>query len=350
MRGLCRFGLGLAMPWLWAGAMAATPAPGTAGPSLTHKDWALQCDNTRACAAVGYQADDGQSDPVAMRVARPGGPHSPVHIELMAFADPAPTAPLQLQVGKLVLAGLANGNEPAKASRQLSDAEVQTLLPELLKNASAQVRSGRQRWTLSLAGVNAVLLKMDEVQGRLDTPSAIVRKGNQALSSVPPALSAPQLKSAKPVPTRKGDAALVKPLLAAVGIKSPGSSCDGSEPLGDPEVFRLTEHTVLLSVACSSGAYNASNRLWLARDVPPYAPQALEADGEFDPRTGEIIASMKGRGLGDCWSQTTWQFDGKDFVLAEQTADQMCRGFPGGAWQLPSYVTRRDSLKPTPSN
>jgi hypothetical protein len=30
-----------------------------------------------------------------------------------------------------------------------------------------------------------------------------------------------------------------------------------------------------------------------------------------------------------------------DFVLAGRDGDSMCRGFPGGAWSLPFYVTHR---------
>lgn len=49
---------------------------------------------------------------------------------------------------------------------------------------------------------------------------------------------------------------------------------------------------------------------------------------------------MKGRGIGDCWWVRQWQFDGRGFVRTSEAGDSMCRGFAGGAWQLPTYVTR----------
>ncbi|RYD40495.1 MAG: DUF1176 domain-containing protein, partial [Verrucomicrobiaceae bacterium] len=41
-----------------------------------------------------------------------------------------------------------------------------------------------KHWTLSLSGLNAVLLKMDEAQDRIGTPGALVRRGNKPESSV----------------------------------------------------------------------------------------------------------------------------------------------------------------------
>ena len=89
------------------------------------------------------------------------------------------------------------------------------------------------------------------------------------------------------------------------------------------------------------GAYNFSSLLWVANDRPPYKPEPLQdVDGDFDPASGTVHSAMKGRGIGDCWWVREWQFDGQDFVLRSESGDGMCRGFAGGAWQLPTYVTR----------
>jgi len=50
-----------------------------------------------------------------------------------------------------------------------------------------------------------VLLKMDEFQGRLDTPGALVRKGNKSESSALPPLPAPEIKAALRKTVKKGD-------------------------------------------------------------------------------------------------------------------------------------------------
>lgn len=328
----------------WALALAATSvvAPATAQTAnkgsvrFAHKDWALQCDNTRTCRAVGYQAESSESDPVSLLLTRMAGPGTPVQLDLQVHADQESPAALQLAVASLRVTGMAG------SSAQVPAAQVPRLLQELLRGEEAVVTAGKDRWVLSLAGVSAVLLKMDEVQGRLNTPGALVRKGSQPEGSVLAAIPAPIVKAAKPVPARKADAALAVPLLAAVDRAHVESQCTGGVPdAAAVNVYRLTDRKLLLEVPCGMGAYNFSSLLFVANDRPPYQPTLIDdVDGSFDPDTGEVRSAMKGRGIGDCWWMREWRFDGKGFVLSAERGDAMCRGFPGGAWQLPAYVTR----------
>lgn len=305
--------------------------------SFQHKDWALQCDNTRTCRAVGYQSESGDSEPVSLRLTREAGPDTPVQVDLQVSSEKATPASLHLKVGALSLPGL-QGDTP-----RVPAAQVPRLLQELLKNEEATVAAGKDRWALSLAGATAVLLKMDEAQGRVGTPGALVRKGTKPESSVLPPLPAPVVKAVTPLPPRKGDAALAKPLLAALDRASTEGQCNGDDAFtpANVQVHRLTERKVLLSVPCGMGAYNFSSLLWMANDRPPYNPAPLDdVDGDFDSASGTVHSAMKGRGIGDCWSMREWQFDGQGFVLSSESGDAMCRGFAGGAWQLPTYVTR----------
>ncbi|WP_242421340.1 DUF1176 domain-containing protein [Acidovorax sp. Root267] len=305
--------------------------------SFQHKDWALQCDNTRTCRAVGYQPESGDSEPVSILLTRDAGPDTPVLVGFQVSTEKTTPASLHLKVGKLSLPGL-KGDAP-----QVAAGDVPRLLQELLKNEEATLAAGKDRWVLSLAGASAVLLKMDEAQGRVGTPGALVRRGTRPEASVLPPLPAPVVKAVSPLPTRKGDATLAKPLIAALDRASAEGQCNGDDPfnLANVQVYRLTERKLLLSVPCGMGAYNFTSLLWMANDRPPYKPEPVQdVDGEFDPATGSVHSAMKGRGIGDCWWVRQWQFDGQGFVLTSESGDSMCRGFAGGAWQLPSYVTR----------
>lgn len=56
---------------------------------------------------------------------------------------------------------------------------------------------------------------------------------------------------------------------------------------------------------------------------------------------GKIDEQHKGRGLGDCWSFRTLGWDGKQFQVISESSTGMCRLIaPGGAWRLPTVVTR----------
>ena len=329
-----------------AGTLPLVPARAAdknAADHFTHKDWALQCDNTRTCRAVGYQAETGDSEPVSMLLTREAGPDTPVLVDLQVYSEKANPAALRLKVGKFSLPPLA-GDTP-----RVPAAQVPRLIQELLRNDEATVVAGKDQWTLSLAGASAVLLKMDEVQGRVGTPGALVRRGAKPESSVMAPVPAPVVKAVVPVATRKADAALAKPLLAALDRSEVDGQCNGDDPLNpaNVQVYRLTERKVLLSVPCGMGAYNFSNLLWMANDRPPYKPQFLDdVDGDFDPATGAVHSAMKGRGIGDCWYVREWQFDGQAFVRTREAGDSMCRGFAGGAWQLPTYVTAEPAAAP----
>ena len=60
-------------------AVAGTLTP---GPSFSHGDWELACDNTGTCRAVGYPPDTGRNG-AAVLLTRPAGPHAPVSGRLM---------------------------------------------------------------------------------------------------------------------------------------------------------------------------------------------------------------------------------------------------------------------------
>ncbi|MBV7539584.1 DUF1176 domain-containing protein [Acidovorax sp. sic0104] len=315
---------------------AAEPKSDPVG--FQHKDWALQCDNTRTCRAVGYQSEDGDSEPVSILLTRPAGPNTPVQVDLQVYTEKTELQALELRVGKVSVRDL-EGHDIARVPAR----QVPHLLQELLKNDQATVLAGKERWTLSLAGASAVLLKMDEAQGRVGTPGALVRRGSKAESSVLQPVAAPSVKAVLPAAPRKGDGALAKPLIAEIDRANVADQCTGQDPLNPStaEVRRLTDRKLLLSLPCGMGAYNSSSLLWIANDRPPHKPEPLQdVDGEFDADTGAVHSAMKGRGIGDCWSTRDWQFDGRGFVLTREAGDSMCRGFPGGAWQLPSYVTR----------
>lgn len=304
--------------------------------SFSHNDWELACDNTRTCRAAGYQLDGGEGELVSMLITRKAGPGTAVGIELQIGGEDDVKGPVRLKVGKATVPGLDGG------SASLDDSQVRTVLPELLKSDDATLAAGSRKWTLSLAGLNAVLLKMDEAQGRIGTPGALVRRGSRAEQSVLPALPVPVVNAVKPAKARPGDDALaarIFPSLKLSEADGPCNSMDGVQAKSF-QIHRLTDSKILLSLECSVGAYNSTSQLWIANDKPPYAPSALEANGDFDDKDASVSSVMKVRGVGDCVATETWHYNGRDFVRTGATIDRMCRGFPGGAWNLPRYVSR----------
>jgi Protein of unknown function (DUF1176) len=312
--------------------LCATAAHSADSLSFEHKDWQLVCDNTRACRAAGYQSIEksDDSEPVSMLLTRAAGPISRVRIQVQLATEgkAKPGEMVAMQLGARSFAKLP-------LMRDWASAQVQATLPSLLvaEEAEFTYRSS-QRWTLSLQGLKAVLLKMDEFQGRVGTRGALVARGGDPEDGVPRPVPPQQISMAAVPKTQAGDQALVAqitPLLDSV-------NCTQSSV--DYEIARLSDSKLLLwNVGCYGGAYNSSNAYWLVSGSPPYNPQRLPIESGNSYQNGLISGVQKGRGIADCMSQAEWRWNGSEFVLSKELTTGMCRGFPGGAWFLPTVVS-----------
>ena len=76
-----------------------------------------------------------------------------------------------------------------------------------------------------------------------------------------------------------------------------------------------------------------------ARRAGPSTLVTADANGlELDATLVGLSASHKSRGLGDCWGHQSWVWDGRQFVHPAPLGHGLCRGFPGGAWDMPTRV------------
>lgn len=331
-------------------ALAGTAAADSLkGVRFEHHDWMLACDNTRTCRAAGYQDDGDDNLPVSVLLIRKGGPGQTVSAKLMLgqYDEVQLPARLSLQINGKDLGALPLTDGAAT----LSTTQTAALLAALARSSRiAAVGNDGQRWILSDRGASAALLKMDEFQGRLDTPGALIRKGSRAEASVPPALPVPTLVLAPLVAARATDTALEHSaaLRAALAEADTGGDCDALTPEGLPmvdgpqalHVTRLGRTSLMVSTLCGRGAYNEGIGYWVVNDAPPFKATLVTASGGDDD--GRVISSaQKGRGLGDCWFTARWGWDGRRFVQTDESTTGLCRLVAaGGAWHMPTLVTK----------
>ncbi|MDH4110150.1 MAG: DUF1176 domain-containing protein [Gammaproteobacteria bacterium] len=341
-----------------AGFAASTPlvhAQSAEGLSFFHRDWELACDNTRTCRAAGYQDDDDELA-VSVLLTRVAGPGVAVTGEVMLgnyFEIEAVDAlPAEFEIS-LQIDGQAVGAVPMSRDSLLADmstAQVSALLDALTRDSTIEWVAGGTSWTLSDSGSTAVLLKMDEFQGRLDTPGALVRKGTRDESEVLPPVAVPVVSAADLADPRAGDDQFIAS--GAIALQNALRStledpydCPSLTEEGEPEfqARRLTDSQMLVSVPCTLGAYNETIGYWVVADEDPYEPRLITTQGS-NHDDGNIHASNKGRGLGDCWSLDRWTWDGERFVHSAASTTGMCRGIaPGGAWSLPTLTMNIES-------
>lgn len=341
-------------------ASATLQAADAPGLRFEHGDWELACDNTRTCRAAGYYSVSGDDDeddaagegeprPVSVLFTRKAGPNEPVRGEFQIGnpgADQSTDQLPQRMTLTMTIDGQPHGKvliEQTRWTVDLAPAQTQALLSALTRSSKIAWTDGTRTWRLSDKGAAAVLLKMDEFQGRLGTPGALVRKGTRDEKTVLPAVPMPVVVAAA-VP-RKDLVEWPKARLDALraALKPQDEGCPLlSEPGASPPditVRRLSGGKLLASTPCWRGAYNEGTAYWLVNANRPFAPELVTGDASgYD--AGKIDGSQKGRGIGDCWAFEDWTWDGRRFVLTREGNTGACLGIaPGGAWSLPTVVT-----------
>jgi len=331
-----------------------SPAPAGEGFHFSHGNWELACDNTRTCRAAGYHADSDELK-VSVLLTRAAGPGTPVEavmaigqygdepvidalpevVSMTLFIDGTPVEQLSLKKDAL--------------GATLSEQAVNALVKALGKRSVIEWVHGKHRWRLSDRGAIAVLLKMDEFQGRIGTPGALLRKGTKNEQSVRLPLPVPTfLIPVLPTP-KQGDDTFVKryaaDLLQALRQDKDAEETDcyflqeATTESADFDTERLSPTQMLITTRCWLAAYNWGQGFWVVNDQPPFQPQLVTSSASHGDRE-ELTESHKGRGLGDCRSVSTMSWNGKQFVPTQQSTTGMCKLMaPGGAWELPTLVT-----------
>ena len=336
------------------------------GWGFVKNDWQVVCDNTLTCRAAGY-ADESMFDTPAS-ILLTVIPKKALPIAQIQFLSE--TSDKTYHSAELWLNGKNQGMLQPDAdgsAYDLTTKQTQQLLSHARQNTRIEIRVGSDRWTISDKGMSAVLLKLDEVQGRVGTLIALVSKNHTSKQTPKSAKPKPIIKKAFSYSEKDNKTLSASKQAYFQGninmwIDIDAKELIGSEDdMGDCELInpktevyqRMQEYGVdrldwtftpvdathtLASHLCWQGAYNESSGYWLINHDKPSKPKLITTAGN-DYSDGEIWATHKDRGLGDCWNHAIWVWNGQTFAKSEDSSSGMCRGFAGGAWDLPTYVS-----------
>jgi hypothetical protein len=307
---------------------AAAPQPHAL---KTFQDWTVGCDNGRACHAVALVPEIWPDDALTMSVRR--GPE----------AGAQPVVAFELGSDSNAVAVSADGRKLTarlvglEGETRVAPADTATVLGAL--RSAGQLRlhgaDGKPLGTISLKGASAALLYMDEQQRRVGTPTALVRRGSGPAAAPPPQLpvvAAPPVSKARPM-------ALSAASLQALRRKH-GCTLDEVGGPEDADFSTLTANETLLLLACGSGAYNVSFVPFIVRRggrtelaAFDHRPGWWAEEGKpmlinagWDEERGLLTSFSKGRGLGDCGTDSDYAWDGRAFRLVKQADMDECRG------------------------
>ena len=313
-----------------------------------YQDWDLVCDNTGTCRMAGYQ--DESSDPVSILFTRAAGENAAVEGKLTIL--PFGEADRDVQVGQDIEIWL-NGKSLGKvkhisddAPDKLTEEQTKALLSGLKKESEIRLTYGKTTLKVSDKGAAAAMLKMDEFQQRLNTPSALIRQGQEKHAvlapKVEPQIEAVSVNNHKTIELKRGEKQF-KHVLALLR-KAYDGCVDEDLESQDITLYPLTQNKVLAEALCASGAYQSTNYYAVLDDKLSKVEQVLAdqyngVGGDRKQGYAFVRGAYKGRGAGDCWSIQDAVWNGKIFIRTSEWTTGSCKGLPGGTWQLPIFVS-----------
>ncbi|MFM4773682.1 DUF1176 domain-containing protein [Aeromonas caviae] len=313
----------------------------TEGLSFQHKDWELACDNTRTCRAAGYSAELGG---LSVLLTREAGAKGTLHAELaIAEVDQrAPAAPadglITLRINGEVL-GIVKERTP------FTQPQTAALVRAIKGTGKVVFEWSKHQEPLSGAGAYAIFLKMDEFQGRLNTSTALTKQGSLPTTTIPPALVAPVIHAGA-VAADNLSRPLTKPELQSIRawLKQHVNEdvCPSAyENQEDGQIYPLNQERALIRLPCWLAAYNDGSAFILIDTDLDTSSATLISTYANGYGEGELSASHKGRGIGDCFSFESWVWDGQTFVQSEKSTTGSCRMITlGGTWELPTMTSQ----------
>ena len=313
-----------------------------------YQDWDLVCDNTGTCRMAGYQ--DESSDPVSILFIRAAGENAAVEgkFTILPFGE----ADRDVQVGQDIEIWL-NGKSLGTvkhisddAPDKLTEEQTKALLSGLKKESEIRLTYGKTTLKVSDKGAAAAMLKMDEFQQRLNTPSALIRQGQEKHAvlapKVKPKIDAVSVNNRKTIELKHGEKQFNHVL--ALLRKAHDGCVDEDLESQDITLYPLTQNKVLAEALCARAAYQYTNYYAVLDDKLSKVEQVLADqynEAGYDEKQGYAFVRgiYKGRVIGDCWNSEDAVWNGKIFIRTSEWTTGSCKGFTGGAWQLPIFVS-----------
>ncbi|WP_324827944.1 DUF1176 domain-containing protein [Qipengyuania zhejiangensis] len=306
-------------------------------------DWTVACDNVLHCEAIAGFASGGSADEWTLHVTRSALPQAAPQVEgFPAFGGP-------IESGRIRFDGREEGFKFENNGQLVGDPYA--FLSALARARIVEVMShhGNVIGTLPSSGASAALRWIDDKQGRAGTVTAIVARGQQPATDVPPApvlprIAQPATSSAPPRLLSSSDVRTIRSL---------GEGCEENPPEDFPlgvETYRLDSTYTVGIVGCFLGAYQGPSVIVVIDEEGSWDLAPIELPEEMaEYRLGSPWQHMltgagyssedrlltewsKGRGLADCGTSASWAWDGEIFRLTAYRSLEVCSGAQPGTW------------------
>ena len=305
----------------------------------TFSDWQITCNNQNSCVARNFPGDRG----LVMTISRQAGTDDRPLLRIdygNRFSGELSGAALKenlLLDGQRLKLDLKHWEVQPHHLTTSHAISVNEFLLQVMDANTIQLLY-RPRSSISLHGLKAALLLMDEAQGRVNSTSAWIKRGSR--TDVPAPATQPELSAPLNVPpalTQEETTGLID--FGTWRVNTDRCSLDPQRR--EVSVAPLSDKKALLLVSCEMGAYNVIDLAFEVTRTQPYVARGLTLtlpflpphhsdkkleliNAQYDASRSELLTYSKGRGLGDCGTATRWQYNGREFVLAEYAEEGTC--------------------------
>lgn len=319
-------------------------------------DWLVTCNNQNYCVTRNVGLHHG----LVMTLSRSAGAATDAALRIELGGVGNPVAALAAIGPRLQLDGKPlhfDGKHWQIADKLIKTGDsvsIDAFLQQAQEGKEITLQNGLQ--SISLKGLKAALLFIDNRQKRVGSETAWVGKGEEPPLSVPPA---PALRTVGKAEVAQSPLSRdeLNELIDYGNERMNASPCSLDPFRREIRVTALTDEKVLLMTSCEAGAYNTVWLAWLvlrktphlARQVrlalpfqpPGNAPRDIELiNASFDEQRHELVTFDKGRAPGDCGIQTRWRYDGQRFNLTRYAQQPQCDNWQGpDAWPT-LWITR----------
>ena len=330
----------------------AMAAPSLKGFEKTYQDWSLICDNTGTCNMAGYP-EYYSEHPVSILFTRSAGEKAPVTAQLALLREDVGNKTAEIILNGQSLGTVPNISEDGNA--KLSEKQTTELLTALKGNASIEVIFGEFKEKVSDKGAAAAMLKMDEFQQRLNTPSALIRKGQEKHAvlapQAAPKIQVAYIKNPSKTELKRGEKQF-DAVLALLRKSADSSAIDYCADLQDDSeqktitLYSLTHGKVLAEAVCISGSAAYTGYYAVMDNKLSKVEQVLEDQytfARYDEKLNALIVegSYKSSGLAESWYGYEAAWNGKTFITTAEYTSGSSKGFIGSAWGgLPTFVSQ----------
>jgi invasion protein IalB len=316
------------------------------------RDWQVNCSSALTCRLTPTLPDDAPF--YAFTFSRSNAPDAPVELTV-GFRETLPDASARMDIE--ITDGPALSLEFAEAERREDYSELHFEDDAVLRSLIEAMKNGTEMTVsissddpsaiteVSLSGVTASLLFIDESQDRLERTDAL-----QAIGDREPPTSSPisAITSFDELPAH-----IAADFTDDMGYCG-GLDDDRFAAMEGVLVDRGDEGVMLLLPCGLGGAYNFPYAVYIggelatvrARDFPVMGEDGPQSEPfayniDFDQTTDRITSFFKGRGIGDCGTLSVWSVAndgyGPSLTLVEQRVKDDCDGDYGDgpdSWPL----------------